>query len=258
MSTQSPRSTSPIALVTGGSRGIGRSTALALADRGVDVIVTYASRIAEANEVAAAVRGKGGRAAALRLDVGAASTFDAFAAEVREALQREWSRDSFDYLVNNAGVGGYAPFAETSEETFDQLVAVHFKGPFFLTQRLLPLIADGGSIVNMSTGLARYVYPGFSAYAAAKGAVEVLTRALAVELGPRRITVNVVAPGGIVTDFGGGVMRDPGLQKAVGAETPLGRVSEPDDVAGVVASLLAPESRWVTGQRVEVTGGYRL
>ncbi|MBX3259935.1 MAG: SDR family oxidoreductase [Labilithrix sp.] len=258
MSTTSQGSIPPIALVTGGSRGIGRSTALALADRGVDVIVTYVSRAADASEVVEAVRGKGRRAVALRLDVGAASSFDAFVTEVRRALGQVWSRDSFDYLVNNAGVGGYAPFSETSEEAFDQLVAVHFKGPFFLTQKLLPLIAEGGSIVNMSTGLARYVYPGFSAYAAAKGAVEVLTRALAVELGPRRINVNVVAPGGIVTDFGGGVMRDPGLQKAVGAETPLGRVGGPDDVAGVVALLLAPGSRWVTGQRIEVTGGYRL
>lgn len=247
-----------IALITGASRGIGKSTALALADRGADVIVTYVSREQEANEVVQAIREKGRKAVALRLDVGQAATFDTFAADVRRALREVWSRETFDFLVNNAGIGGYSPFAETSEAAFDALVAVHFKGPFFLTQKLLPLLADGGRIINVSTGLARYVYPGFSTYAAVKGALEVLTRALAVELGPRRITVNAVAPGGIVTDFGGGGMRDPNLQKMVVAETPLGRVGEPEDVAGVIASLLAPETGWITGQRIEVTGGYRL
>ena len=248
----------PIALVTGASRGLGRATALALAERGVDVLVTYRSGRQEADDVVRAVAGRGRKAVALRLDVGEAGSFDAFADEVRRALREIWARDRFDHLVNNAGGGGYAPFVETSEDAFDELVAVHFKGPFFLTQKLLPLIADGGRIVNVSTGLARYVYPGFSAYAAVKGAVEVLTRALAVELGPRRIAVNVVAPGGIVTDFGGGAMRDPELQKGVAAETPLGRVGEPEDVAGVVAALLGPEGRWINGQRIEITGGYRL
>lgn len=252
------RNTQPIALITGASRGIGRSTALALAERGVDVIATYLSAEREANDVVQSIRDKGRNAVALRLDVGKASTFDGFTAEIRSTLERVWSRGSFDYLVNNAGVGGYAPFPETSEAAFDELVAVHFKGPFFLTQKLLPLLVDGGRIVNLSTGLARYVYPGFSAYASVKGALEVLTRALAVELGPRRIAVNAVAPGGIATDFGGGGMRDPGLQAAVAAETPLGRVGEPEDVAGVIAMLLAPETAWITGQRVEVTGGYRL
>ena len=250
--------TSPIALITGASRGIGKSTALALADRGVDVILTYRSAEEEAHAVVRAVRAKGREAVALRLDVGETATFDAFDVEVHRQLQHVWSRDAFDFLVNNAGVGGYAPFAETSEALFDALVAVHFKGPFFLTQKLLPRIADGGRVVNLSTGLARYVYPGFSAYGAVKGALEALTRALAVELGPRRITVNAVAPGGIATDFGGGTMRDPNLQKIVAAETPLGRVGEPEDVAGVIAALLAPETGWLTGQRIEVTGGYRL
>lgn len=258
MPTPNSPSPNPIALVTGGSRGLGKSIALALADRGIDTILTYVAAEKDASEVAEAIRRKGREAVALRLDVGKAATFDAFVADVRRQLDRVWSRDAFDFLVNNAGIGGYSPFAETSEAAFDELVAVHFKGPFFLTQKLLPLLADGGRIVNMSTGLARYVYPGFSVYAAVKGAVEVLTRALAVELGPRRIAVNAVAPGGIVTDFGGGAMRDPGLQKAVAAETPLGRVGEPEDVAGVVATLLAPETRWITGQRIEVTGGYRL
>jgi NAD(P)-dependent dehydrogenase (short-subunit alcohol dehydrogenase family) len=250
--------TPPVALITGASRGIGKSTALALAERGIDVILTYLSAEKEATDVVQTLRSKGRKAAALRLDLAKTDTFDAFIIDVRRHLEQAWSRDSFDFLVNNAGIGGYASFAETSEATFDALVAVHFRGPFFLTQKLLPLLATGGSIVNLSTGLARYVYPGFSVYAAVKGALEVLTRALAVELGPRRITVNAVAPGGIATDFGGGAMRDPGLQKVVTAETPLGRIGEPEDVAGVVASLLAPEMRWVTGQRIEVTGGYRL
>lgn len=256
--TNQARSTHPIALVTGGSRGLGKSTALALADRGVDVIVTYVSAERDAADTVERIRAKGREAVALRLDVGKTSTFEAFVGDVRRALKERWDRASLDFLVNNAGVGGYAPFTETSEGAFDELVAVHFKGPFFLTQRLLPLIADGGRVVNVSTGLARYVYPGFSVYGAVKAALEALTRALAVELGSRRIAVNAVAPGGIATDFGGGAMRDPGLQKAVAAETPLGRVGEPEDVADVIAVLLAPETRWITGQRIEVTGGYRL
>lgn len=247
-----------IAIVTGGSRGIGRSTALALGERGIDVVLTYVSAEKEAHEVVSLLRNQGRKAVALQLDVGKADTFDTFVSTVRHELQRSWSRDSFDYLVNNAGTGGHASFAETSVAAFDELVAVHFKGPFFLTQRLLPLLADGGRIVNMSSGLARYAYPGLSVYSAVKGAIDVLTRVLAVELGPRRILVNSVAPGGIATDFGGGTMRDPELQKIVAAETPLGRIGEPDDVAGAVAMLLAPETRWITGQRIEVTGGYRL
>lgn len=248
----------PIALITGASRGIGKSTALALAARGVDVIATYVSSERDAHDVVAGVRAKGGKAVALRLDVTAVDTFDAFAALVTRQLAEVWSRESFDFLVNNGGSGGFASFADTSEATFDSLVAMHFKGPFFLTQKLLPLLADGGRIVNVSTGVTRYTFPGVSVYAGAKAALEAVTRALAVELGPRRISVNAVAPGGILTDFGGGYLRDAGLQKTVVAETPLGRVGEADDVAGVIASLLSPETRWLTGQRIEVTGGYRL
>ena len=258
MSIPETQDRTPIALVTGGSRGIGRSTALALADQGTDVLLTYVTAEAEAHAVVAAIEARGRRAVALRLDLTRLDELGAFVSRVREALERMGGRTSLDFLVNNAGVGGYAPFATTSEATFDELVALHFKGPFFLTQKLLPLLADGGRIVNVSTGLARYVHPGLSVYAAVKGALEVLTRALAVELGPRRITVNTVAPGGIATDFGGGVMRDPGLQEVVAAETPLGRIGEPGDVAGVIAALLSPGTRWVTGQRIEVTGGYRL
>jgi NAD(P)-dependent dehydrogenase (short-subunit alcohol dehydrogenase family) len=255
MSNETP---SPIALITGASRGIGKSTALALAARGIDVIVTYVSAENEANGVVQAIRAKGGRAVALRLDLAKSDTFDAFVSEVRRQLAKVWSQASLDFLVNNGGSGGFSPFAETSETMFDALVGIHFKGPFFLTQKLLPLLADRGRIVNVSTGVTRYTYPGVAVYAAVKSALEALTRALAVELGPRRITVNSVAPGGIVTDFAGGYLRDAQLQKVVVADTPLGRVGEPEDVADVIASLLSPDTRWITGQRIEITGGYRL
>lgn len=250
--------TSPIALVTGGSRGIGKSTALALADRGIDVIVTYVASERDARDVVDAVRARGRKATALRLDLTEPRTFDAFAADVKARLAEVWSRAHFDFLVNNGGAGGFAPFADTSEAAFDAIVGAHFKGPFFLTQKLLPLLADGGRIVNVSTGVTRYTVPGVAVYAAAKSALEALTRALAVELGPRRIAVNTVAPGGILTDFGGGYLHDPALQKAVVEATPLGRVGLPEDVADVIAALLSPETRWLTGQRIEATGGYRL
>lgn len=259
MNAQLKKPTTPsVALVTGSSRGIGRSIALALADRGTDVIVTFHSAEGEARKVVEEITARWRRATALRLDVGDSKSFDAFATRVRSTLTDTFGAERLDFLVNNAGVGGYAPFAQVTEESFDALVDVHFKGPFFLSQKLLPLLADGGRIVNLSSGLARYSMAGLSVYSSVKAAIEALTRVMAIELGPRNITVNVVAPGGVVTDFGGGVMRDPGLQKTVIAETPLGRLAEPDDIAGVVAVLLAPETRWVTGQRVEVTGGYRL
>ncbi len=250
--------TDPIALITGGSRGIGRATALTLAARGIDVVITYVRAEREAHETVAAIRAAGRRAEALQLDVSDTQAFVSFVAELRRILTRSWSRDTFDYLVHNAGVGGYATFGDTSEALFDELLGVHLRGPFFLTQKLLPLLADGGRIVSVSSGLARYVYPGFAAYSAMKAALEALSRTLAVELGPRRISVNVVAPGGIVTDFGGGGMRDAALQDAVRAETPLGRVGLPEDIAGVVAMLLSHDAAWLTGQRLEATGGYRL
>lgn len=247
-----------IALITGSSRGLGRSAALALAERGWDVLVTYRTNEGEARAVAEAIAGHGRKAAVLALDVGQIRTFPAFAGAVKEVLAKTWGTDRFDALVNNAGTGSSAPFAETTEAQFDEVLNAHLKGPYFLTQALLPLLADGGRILNVSTGLTRYTYPGQSAYAVAKGGLDVLTRYLALELGPRRIAVNTLAPGGIETDFGGGIMRNADLQKMVAEQTALGRVGQPDDVGDLVAALLSAEARFVNGQRLEVTGGFHL
>jgi len=250
---------STIALVTGGSRGLGRNTALKLAARGVDVILTYRSRRDEAEAVVAQIEKAGARAVALPLNVGASASFPAFAALVRERLGTLWQRERFDYLVNNAGVGVHSPFADTSEAQFDELVNVHLKGTFFLTQVLLPLIADGGRIVNLSSGLTRFALPGYAAYAAMKGGIEVLTRYLAKELGPRGIAVNVVAPGAIETDFGGGAVRDvKDLNAFIASQTALGRVGLPDDIGGVIAALLGNDNRWINAQRIEASGGMFL
>ncbi|HEY0199824.1 MAG TPA: SDR family oxidoreductase [Rhodanobacter sp.] len=249
----------PIAIVTGGSRGLGRNTTLALARQGVDVILTYRSRRDEADAAVAEIEQLGRRAKALPLDVGNSRSFDAFAEAVREALKRQWQSEHFDYLVNNAGVGLHASFAETTEAQFDEMVNVHCKGPFFLTQKLLPLIADGGRIVNISSGLTRFALPGYAAYASMKGAIEVLTRYQAKELGARSIAVNVVAPGAIETDFSGGMVRDnPGLNAQIASQTALGRVGLPDDIGGVIASLLSPANGWVNAQRIEASGGMFL
>jgi NAD(P)-dependent dehydrogenase (short-subunit alcohol dehydrogenase family) len=249
----------PLALITGGNRGLGRSAALKLAAQGTDILLTYRSNAAEAGAVVAEIEKLGRRAVALQLDVGNSRSFDAFAAEVRSALQRHWQRTQFDYLLNNAGLGSYASFETTTEEQFDELMNVHFRGVFFLTQKLLPLIADGGRILNVSTGLARFALPGYSAYAAMKGAIEVLTRYQAKELGPRGIAVNVLAPGAIATDFGGGAVRDNAdINAYVASQTALGRVGLPDDIGDVVASLLSPASRWINAQRIEASGGMFL
>ena len=246
----------PIALITGGSRGLGKSMALTLAAHGTDVVLTYRSNQAEAQAVVEAITQQGCRAVALPLDVGKVSSFAAFAEQLRAALRQHWQRDRFDYLVNNAGIGVHASFAETTEAQFDELVNVHLKGTFFLTQTLLPLIADGGRILNISSGLARFALPGYSAYAAMKGGIEVLTRYLAKELGERRIAVNTLAPGAIETDFGGGVVRDnKDVNAYVASQTALGRVGLPDDIGGAVAMLLSKESGWINGQRVEASGG---
>jgi len=248
-----------IALVTGGSRGLGKDMALSLAGKGTDLILTYNSKKAEAEEVVAAIEALGRKAVALQLDVSDSGSFAAFAQSVREALTQTWERSSFDFLVNNAGIGINAPFAETTEEQFDRLMNIQLKGPFFLTQALLPLIADGGRIVNISTGLTRFALPGYAAYASMKGGVEVLTRYLAKELGPRGIAVNVVAPGAIETDFGGGAVRDnQQINQFVASQTALGRVGKPEDIGGVVASLLSEDNRWVNAQRIEASGGMFL
>jgi NAD(P)-dependent dehydrogenase (short-subunit alcohol dehydrogenase family) len=249
----------PIALITGGSRGLGKSMALHLADRGVDVVLTYRTRAEEARDVVRQIEAKGRKAVALALDVGNAASFGDFAGAVAAELARVWRTDRLDYLVNNAGVGAHAAFTETTEAQFDELVDVHLKGTFFLTQKLLPLLRDGGRIVNLSSGLARFTFPGYAAYAAMKGAIEVLTRYLARELGPRKISVNVVAPGAIETDFGGGTVRDnPHVNQLIASQTALGRVGLPDDIGGAVALLLAPENHWITGQRIEVSGGQMI
>lgn len=248
-----------LVLITGGSRGLGRSAALTLADHGHDVIVTYLRNADEAKAVVAEIAAKGRKAAALQLDTGNVAGFAEFVAALQPVLAREFGRDSFDALVNNAGIGIHKSFVETDEESFDTLMNIHFKGVFFLTQKLLPLIADGGRILNVSSGLARFSLPGMAAYASMKGAIEVLTRYLAAELGPRRISVNAIAPGAIETDFGGGRVRDDAATNAqIAGNTALGRVGLPEDIGGAMAMLLSPDSRWINGQRIEVSGGIFL
>ena len=251
--------TNKIAIITGGSRGLGKSAALKLAQQGVDVVVTYHSKEAEAAAVVAEIEALGGKAAALQLDVGVSSSFDHFAQRLRAVLEQKWQRSRFDFLVNNAGVGIYNPIAQTTEEQFDQLVNIHFKGVFFLTQKLLPLIADHGRIVNISSGLTRFALPGYAAYASMKGAIEVLTKYLAKELGSRKIAVNVLAPGAIETDFGHGAVRDnKELNGFIASQTALGRVGLPDDIGGAIAALLYQDSGWINAQRIEASGGMFL
>lgn len=250
---------SKIALITGGSRGLGKNMAQHIAARGTDVIITYHSRKDEADKVVAELQSLGRKAAALQLDSGNVASFDAFWQQAATLLREQWGRDSFDFLINNAGTGVHASFAATTEEQFDSLVNIHFKGVFFLTQKALPLIADGGRVINISTGLARFTTPGYAAYASMKGAIETLTRYQAKELGARGIAVNVVAPGAIETDFGGGVVRDNAdLNRMLAAQTALGRVGQPDDIGGVVAFLCTEDARWINAQRIEASGGMFL
>ncbi|WP_304309439.1 SDR family NAD(P)-dependent oxidoreductase [Pseudacidovorax intermedius] len=256
MTDTTTTSTPRIALITGGSRGLGKSAALHLARDGVDLLITYRSRADEAEAVVREVQALGRRAVALPLDVSRADTFAGFAAAVRETLAATWGRTQFDILLNNAGMGVHASFEATTEAQFDELMATHLKGPFFLTQALLPLLADGGNVLNVSSGLARFSLPGYAAYAAMKGGIEVLTRYLAKELGPRRIAVNTIAPGAIATDFGDGLVRDNAqMNAAIATQTAQGRVGLPDDIGGAVAALLRPGNHWMTAQRVEVSGG---
>ena len=250
--------TDKIAIITGGSRGLGRNTAINLARRGMDIVFTYRANEKEAESLIREVETMGRKAAAFRLDTGVTRAFDAFVAEVRKTLE-SWGRDRFDYLVNNAGNSQHISIDKVTEEDFDAVVNVHFKGVFFLTQELLPLINDGGRIVNISSGLTRVSLPVSSVYGAAKGAVEVLTRYLAKELGPRGITANAVAPRAIQTDFSGGMVRDnPEVNKMVASMTALGRAGVPDDIGPMIAALLSDDNRWVNGQRIEVSGGMAL
>jgi len=248
-----------ISLITGGSRGLGRNTAISIARHGGDVILTYRSGQDSAKAVVAEIEALGRKAMALQLDTAEVSSFPAFVERVRTTLTTTWGRDTLDHLVNNAGHGEMADFAATTEAQFDALFNVHVKGVFFLTQALLPVLTDGGRIVNFSSGLTRVSFPGFSAYSAAKCAVETLTVYMAKELGSRGITANTVAPGAIETDFLGGAVRDiPDYNKAFAAMTALGRVGVPDDIGPMVASLLGPDNRWVNGQRIEVSGGQTI
>jgi NAD(P)-dependent dehydrogenase (short-subunit alcohol dehydrogenase family) len=247
-----------IAIITGGSRGLGRNTAINLARRGVNILFTFRANQKEADSLVREIEAMKIKAAAFRLNTGDIHAFDGFVADVRKTLHG-WGGDRFDYLVNNAGGSLHANFDLTTEAQFDEIVNVHFKGVYFLTQKLLPLMKDGGRIVNVSSGLARFALPGSSAYGATKGAVEVLTRYLAKELGPRRIAVNAVAPGAIETDFSGGMVRDnPEINKRVAEMTALGRVGVPDDIGPMIAALLSDENRWINGQRIEVSGGMAL
>ncbi len=248
-----------IALVTGGSRGLGKNMAIALAKKGIDVVLTYNSNLIEAEKVVEEIQTMGQKAKAFQLDAGNISSFDNFVQQVSQYLEEVYGKPNFDFLINNAGTALYAPFAETTEEQFDTALNIHYKGVYFLTQKTLPFINNGGRIINISSGLARFSFPGSSAYGSMKAAVESFTRYLAKELGGRNIGANVVAPGAIETDFGGGRTRD---NKEINAQlaglTALGRVGLPDDIGGVVAFLCTEDARWINGQRIEVAGGFYL
>lgn len=249
-------SSTKIGVITGASRGLGRSMALALARKGVDIVGTYHSNQAEAAAAADAIQALGRKAVMIQLDTGKVASLPAFAADLKHALAVNWERRAFDYLVNNAGIGIEAPFEKTTESDFDRLMNIHVKGVFFLTQTLLPLIVDGGRIVNLSSGLTRFSLPGYSAYSMMKGAIEVLTRYLAKELGARGIAVNTIAPGAIETDFAGGSVRDnKQINGFIAGVTALGRVGRPDDIGLAVAALLSDDNRWINAQRIEVSGG---
>ena len=250
---------SKIALVTGGSRGLGKNMAISLAKKGIDVVLTYNINQPEADKVVSEIQALGQKAVAFQLNAGDIKSFDNFFSQVTTYLSEQTGQPHFDFLINNAGTALYAPFAETTEEQFDTALNIHYKGVFFLTQKALPFINDGGRIINISSGLARFSFPGSSAYGSMKGAIEVLTRYLARELGSRGIAANVVAPGAIETDFGGGLVRDDkDMNTQIASLTALGRVGLPHDIGGVIAFLCTEEARWINGQRIEVSGGMNL
>jgi len=246
-----------VAIITGGSRGIGRSIALKVASRGIGVILTYNSHRQEGEGVAGEINRRGGKAVALQLDSARVASFGVFVTEVSRVLREEWNRSDFDYLVNNAGIAQRTLIKDTTEELFDQLTSVNFKGPFFLTQKLMPLLVDGAHIINISSALARVSFPGVAVYGALKAALETWTRSLAKEYAQRRIRVNAVAPGAIDTDFGGG-KGDEQSRKHIAELTALGRLGDPDDIGLFVAALLSDDSRFLNAQRIEVSGGIAL
>ncbi|MCW1961754.1 SDR family NAD(P)-dependent oxidoreductase [Chryseobacterium viscerum] len=248
-----------IALVTGGNRGLGKNSALKIAKKGLDVIITYRSNKEEAEAVVNEIKTLGQNAVAFQLDTKDIKSFDAFVKNVTGHLKENTGSTHIDYLINNAGTTLYSPITEVTEEKLDDMVDIHFKGVFFLTQKFLPFINDGGGIINISSGLARFATPGSSVYGSVKAAVEMLTKYMAKELGPRKIKANVVAPGAIETDFGGGRVRDnKDINSAIAGATALGRVGLPDDIGGVVAFLCTEDARWINAQRIEVSGGVFL
>lgn len=248
-----------IALITGGSRGLGKNAALKIASKGIDIILTYQSQKKEAENTVEEIKKLGVNATSLQLNVADNNTFDSFFIKVKSILNSVFDNDKIDFLINNAGTGSHASFAETTEEQFDNLVNIHFKGAFFLTQKALPILQDGGSIVNISTGLTRFSTPGYAAYASMKGAMETLTKYQAKELGARGIRANIIAPGAIETDFGNGMVRDnEQINIAIAAQTALGRVGLPDDIGGIVAFLCTDDAKWINAQRIEVSGGMFL
>ena len=248
-----------IALITGGSRGLGKNMAISLAKKGKDIVITYLNNKDKAEEVVSEIQSMGRKAAALQLDVSKAGSFDAFIATFKQTLKEQFGANHFHHLINNAGIGIHAGFPETTEEQFDTLMNIHLKSAFFLTQKALPILADGGSILNISTGLARFTMPGFDAYAVMKGGVETLTKYQAKTLGQRGIRVNVLAPGAIETDFGGGAVRDNAdINQFIASQTALGRAGVPDDIGNVAAFLCSDDARWVNGQRIEASGGMFL
>lgn len=248
-----------IALVTGGSRGLGKDMALSIAKKGLGVIITWRNNEDQANDVVKEIEAAGGKAASLQLDTNDIKSFDNFITAVKSILQQKWNTHHFDYLINNAGIGGTKFFPDVTEEFFDEFLNVHFKGVYFLTQKSLPLLNGGGGIINISTGTTRFVNPGYSVYASMKGAIEVFTRYMAKELGARQIKANVVAPGPIETDFNNATIRNnPQLKTMLSNVTPLGRVGVAEDIGGVVAFLCTEDARWVNGQRIEVSGGINV
>jgi NAD(P)-dependent dehydrogenase (short-subunit alcohol dehydrogenase family) len=256
---QTMQTTSKIALITGGSRGLGKNAALRMARKGIDVIITYNNRKEDADAVVAAIKNTGRVAVALQLNTGVVKSFGVFQRQLLRVLKDNWNRDTFDFLVNNAGTEYSAPIATTVEEQFDILYNVHFKGVYFLTQKLLPVLADNGGVINVSSGLARFSFPGYSAYASMKGAIEVFTKYLAKELGARGIRANAVAPGAIHTDFTKTTFQThPEATAAIASGTALGRVGEPDDIGGVIAFLCTEDARWINAQRIEASGGMML